>query len=286
MTSVCRPEHKAPPDIFYNDDEAQKYTRNNRIQQIQYGMAKRAIELMALPDGVPCHLLDLGCGSGLAGECLEEDGHQWVGMDISQSMLNVANNRGVQGDLIFGDIGHGLPFRAGTFDGAISISALQWLCYADKTCHNPIKRILKLFTSLYACLRRGARAVFQFYPENDKQLETIAFQAMRAGFTGGYVVDYPNSTKAKKYFLVLMSGGTKQLPKELSTEGALEPGNIQISCDHRRDRIRKPLVKPLKRLGSRRNWVMKKKKRRRRQGKETRPDTKFTGRKRSGQVGL
>ena len=31
------------------------------------------------------------------------------------------------------------------------------------------------------------------------QLELLTQQAMRAGFTGGLVVDYPNSTKAKKY---------------------------------------------------------------------------------------
>jgi len=29
-------------------------------------------------------------------------------------------------------------------------------------------------------------------------MELITQQAMRAGFTGGVVVDYPNSTKAKK----------------------------------------------------------------------------------------
>ena len=30
-------------------------------------------------------------------------------------------------------------------------------------------------------------------------MELITQQAMRAGFTGGVLVDYPNSTKAKKY---------------------------------------------------------------------------------------
>ena len=45
---------------------------------------------------------------------------------------------------------------------------------------------------------RGAKAVFQFYPENPAQMELITQQAMKAGFTGGVVVDYPNSTKAKK----------------------------------------------------------------------------------------
>ena len=27
------------------------------------------------------------CGSGLSGEALTEDGHYWVGVDISESML-------------------------------------------------------------------------------------------------------------------------------------------------------------------------------------------------------
>jgi len=30
------------------------------------------------------------------------------------------------------------------------------------------------------------------------QVELITMQAMKAGFTGGLVVDYPNSTRAKK----------------------------------------------------------------------------------------
>lgn len=45
-------------------------------------------------------------------------------------MLNVAREREVEGDLLLSDLGHGLPLRAGAFDGAISISAVQWLCNA------------------------------------------------------------------------------------------------------------------------------------------------------------
>ena len=33
-----------------------------------------------------------------------------------------------------------------------SISAVQWLCNADKKSHNPAKRMLKFFTTLYACM--------------------------------------------------------------------------------------------------------------------------------------
>lgn len=130
----------------------------------------------------------------------------------------VANDRETNGDLILGDMGQGLPFKAGTFDGAVSISALQWLCYASKTSDNPIKRLYCFFCTLFACLSRSARAVLQFYPENSEQVELITTQATKAGFFGGVVVDFPNSTKAKKMFLVLMTGGAAPLPKALGTE--------------------------------------------------------------------
>lgn len=104
-----RPEHTSPPEIFYNDEEAQKYTTSSRIIQIQvsiddfYGdpacgaaicmhgtgssrirelqaaLTERALELLALPnDGVPKLLLDLGCGSGLSGDAISEHGHYWL----------------------------------------------------------------------------------------------------------------------------------------------------------------------------------------------------------------
>lgn len=34
---------------------------------------------------------------------------------------------------------------------------------------------------------------------------------MKCGFTGGLVVDYPNSTRAKKYYLVIEAGVRRNL---------------------------------------------------------------------------
>lgn len=64
----------------------------------------------------------------------------------------VARQREVEGDLFQWDMGDGLGFRPGAFDGVISISALQWLCNADKKSHSPPKRLYKFFSSLYACM--------------------------------------------------------------------------------------------------------------------------------------
>ena len=66
--------------------------------------------------------------------------------------IGVAKEREVEGDIILSDLGDGIPFRAGTFDGAISISTLQWLCNADESHHNPIKRLYTFFSTLFAAL--------------------------------------------------------------------------------------------------------------------------------------
>ncbi|XP_034276935.1 probable 18S rRNA (guanine-N(7))-methyltransferase isoform X1 [Pantherophis guttatus] len=261
---------------FYDEAEARKYTHNSRMIEIQSQMSERAVELLGLPDDRPCFLLDVGCGSGLSGDYISEEGHCWVGMDISSAMLDVAMEREVEGDLMLADMGQGIPFRPGTFDGCISISAVQWLCNADKKTHSPPKRLYRFFSTLYTALARGARAVLQLYPENSQQLELITTQAMKAGFTGGMVVDYPNSTKAKKFFLCLFAGITDVLPKGLGTECS-EEETTQAKFTNERVRFKNAKGKSVKKS---RDWVLEKKERRRRQGRNVRADTKYTGRKR------
>ncbi|CAH2219709.1 probable 18S rRNA (guanine-N(7))-methyltransferase [Pelobates cultripes] len=262
---------------FYNEAEARKYTQNSRMMEIQTQMSERAVELLCLPEDQPCLLLDVGCGSGLSGDYISEEGHHWIGIDISPAMLDVALDREVEGDLIRGDMGQGIPFRPGTFDGCISISALQWLCNADKKTHSPPRRLYRFFSTLYSSLARGARAVLQLYPENSEQLELVTAQAMRAGFTGGMVVDYPNSTKAKKFFLCLFAGVAGVLPKGLGEVAANQRASNQVSFTNQRSRFKNVRGKSVKKS---KDWILEKKERRRRQGKEVRPDTKFSGRNR------
>lgn len=291
-----RPERQAPPEIFYNDREARKYTTSSRIVKIQAKLSERALELLALPDdGVSRLLLDIGCGSGLSGETLTESGHQWIGMDISESMLDVAVERETEGDLLLSDIGQGLAFRPGTLDGAISISAVQWLCNADKTCNHPRLRLKAFFGSLYKCLARGARAVLQLYPENPAQLEMITSAAMKSGFSGGLVVDYPHSTRAKKYFLVLSCGppststvppkgkeGTEMMSdSEESGSDDDEDGNNTVNVAERQRPAKKQRRENNKKNVKGRSWILKKKEQRRHRGYTNVPDdSKYTGRKR------
>ncbi|KDQ33470.1 hypothetical protein PLEOSDRAFT_1073717 [Pleurotus ostreatus PC15] len=279
---MSRPELQAPPEIYYGDIEAKKYTKNTRNQQIQADMTYRALELLNLPPDEPAFLLDIGCGSGLSGEILTEEGYIWAGVDIAPSMLEVALEREVEGDLFLQDIGQGFGFRPGSFDGAISISVLQWLLNAE-TSHptsSPPHRLSRFFTTLHSALRNPSRAVFQFYPSSDDQIQLITSCALKAGFGGGIVVDYPNSNKAKKVFLCLFvgGGGQQQMPKGLESE---VEEDARARFERRRERVRSKDKSGKRKHIKDKDWILHKKELYRKRGKEGVPnDSKFTGRRR------
>ena len=88
-SSRTRPEGSAPPANFYDDVQARRYDSSSRINTIQTEITQRAIEMLAIPEGQPALILDVGCGSGLSGQVLEEAGYYWIGCDISKDMLQV-----------------------------------------------------------------------------------------------------------------------------------------------------------------------------------------------------
>ena len=290
--SAFRPEHTGPAELFYNETEASKYHSSSRSVQIQAELANRCVELLNLPAGRAGYVLDIGCGSGLSGQCIEEAGHHWVGCDISPSMVEIAAPRArdagadARGDVMLHDMGQGLPFRPGTFDGAISVSAVQWLSYSNSSSQTPRKRLHAFFSTLYACLKRGGRAALQLYPESPEQMELISSAAMRVGFSGGLVVDYPNSAKAKKYYLCLFAGQGEQpqtVPQALGVSEGVQfsHGTVQMAGrgkdkGRRRGGGKRDRAAPKKSRG----WILKKKERQRAQGKDVRRDTKYTGRRR------
>ncbi|KAF7560696.1 hypothetical protein G7046_g3452 [Stylonectria norvegica] len=276
---MSRPEDTLAADVHYDDAEARKYTTSSRIQNIQASMTQRALELLDLKS--PSLILDVGCGSGLSGEILsamdpEEGGpHTWIGMDVSPSMLDIALQRDVEGDLMLADIGQGVPFRAGTFDAAISISAIQWLCSAETSDTSPAGRLTRFFNGLYASLKRGGRAVCQFYPKNDQQRTMITQAAVKAGFGAGLLEDDPG-TKNVKLYLVLTVGGGAIDGNNGDITGVVEGMDDVDIMDARKTMKAKNIAV---KKGSK-GWIVKKKEQMERKGKVVKSTSKYTGRKR------
>lgn len=320
---MSRPELTGHAALFYNAKEARKYDSSSRMMGVQREITERAIELLRLDPDRPAFVLDIGCGSGLSGKVLEEQGHVWVGCDVSRDMLNVAKERmlrhpgdstaakrmhddgddedddesdededddsgqetaAVNGDLMEHDMGNGLPFRPATFDACISISALQWLCYSNSKDQNPKKRLVRFFSSLYSVLKRGGRAVLQFYPETAEQAVLISETATLVGFAGGVVVDYPNSAKAKKHYLVLsFDKGSKQkaMATARSQEESAPQQHVTVAGTAAAAAVSKKKTVIRKQKGVKtKEWILHKKDSQRRKGKNVRPDSKYTARRR------
>lgn len=276
---MSRPEDTLAADVHYNDTEARKYTTSSRIQSIQASMTRRALELLSLEE--PSFILDVGCGSGLSGEILsavpEDEGgpHVWVGMDVSASMLDVALQRDVEGDLLLADIGQGVPFRAGTFDAAISISAIQWLCNAESSDVSPAGRLSRFFNGLYASLRRGGKAVCQFYPKNDAQRTMITSAAVRAGFGAGILEDDPDTKNVKLYLVLTVGGGGVNGSGGDITAVVKGMDGVDVFDSRRTSKSGEVNIKK----GSK-AWIVKKKEQMERKGKIVKATSKYTGRKR------
>lgn len=243
-------------------------------------MTRRALELLDLK--CPSLILDVGCGSGLSGEILsavspEEHGpHTWIGMDVSPSMLDIALQRDVEGDLLLADIGQGVPFRAGAFDAAISISAIQWLCSAETSDTSPAGRLTRFFNGLYASLRRGGRAVCQFYPKNEMQRNMITQAAVKAGFGAGLLEDDPGTKNVKLYLVLTVGTAGGEGVGDIT--GVVE-GMDNVDVEDARRKFAAVNKRGEMKKGSK-AWIVKKKEQMERKGKVVKATSRYTGRKR------
>lgn len=91
--------------------------------------------------------------------------------------------------------------------------------------------------------------------------------AMKSGFQGGLVIDYPNSRKAKKYFLCLFSGGSSEgstnrakvdIPKGLDgVDPDEERANVQF--ERRREKFKSRQKRKSVKDKDSREWILRKK---------------------------
>lgn len=147
----------------------------------------------------------------------------------------------------------------------------------------------------------------------------ITNAALKNGFTGGLIVDFPNSKKAKKFFLFLMAGYSDEIQKdaekaimlpkartegedysdsdsdeemesaesEQSEESSSDDEKIKVANKSKSDGLTKRIHKhkPVGRFkanGNRKSkeWILKKKDRQRKLGVKVKSDSKYSGRRR------
>ena len=125
-------------DHHASSDEYNVFTPESNAQLIAAFQ-----RLTGLPSG--SRVIDLGCGSGLFTQLLQEAGYRAVGIDISPKLIELGRNTYLGLDLRVGDA-EALPFADGAFDGVL----LSGLVH-----HFPDPRLLVAET--YRVLRPGGR---------------------------------------------------------------------------------------------------------------------------------
>jgi SAM-dependent methyltransferase len=84
--------------------------------------------LQLLPAG--SSVLDVGCGAGAYGPPLISAGHEWLGVEVDESCINILSRRG----LPFRKLQSGetrLPFEDAQFDAAIAVEVIEHITDLD-----------------------------------------------------------------------------------------------------------------------------------------------------------
>lgn len=107
-------------------------------------------------------VLDLGCGTGRNAIYLGKEGFIVVGIDISKTALQVAEQKIENEDLqnvilVYGDIAS-LPFPSQHFDAIISINVIH---------HNKISDIEKMVNEIYRVLRHDGKGLVTVVSDMD-----------------------------------------------------------------------------------------------------------------------
>lgn len=98
------------------------------VDQLEYGAPMLARErVQALGLGPFRRMLDLGCGTGLAGEALEDMTEERVGVDLAPGMIGIADEKELYDRLFVGDVVEFLNTDETAWDLIIATDVLPYL---------------------------------------------------------------------------------------------------------------------------------------------------------------
>ncbi|MBE6665718.1 MAG: class I SAM-dependent methyltransferase [Ruminococcaceae bacterium] len=159
-----------------------------------------------LPKNENCHILDLGCGTGLE---LEEyfllcPSAKVTGIDLSQGMLSSLKKKFTDKDiiLIFGSYFE-VPFEKNTFDAAVSVESLHHFTKEEK---------IPLYSKLHTALKDGGYFILTDYfasSDEEEQLHRKNLIALKAeqGITDDAFYHYDTPLTVKHETEALLEAG-------------------------------------------------------------------------------
>jgi len=124
------------------DEKSRPWTRH------YHAGGKLTDRLRVFPDTLvevlppPARVLDLGCGTGNVAREIARRGYDARGCDLSQGMIDEARRAFPELDFVRVAAGRELPFEAGSFDGVVASSVLEYVADPAETARE-IARLLR-----------------------------------------------------------------------------------------------------------------------------------------------
>jgi predicted TPR repeat methyltransferase len=114
------------------------------------------------------HILDLGCGTGLAGDCFKDlaKGGRLDGVDVSPSMIEQARGRGIYDELFVADFETFLSLPGRRYHLVLSADALVYLGDLALTFAGVAKRLEPHGTFLFTCEAKPNGGGWELTKEN------------------------------------------------------------------------------------------------------------------------
>jgi predicted TPR repeat methyltransferase len=166
--------------------------------------------------GARLAVLDIGCGTGRAGEKVRDLSGRLDGVDISPAMLEKAKAKGVYDQLFLADL---VAFMAGhkdSYDGILAAATLIHFGVLEM-----------LFRSASTCLRDRGLFVFTFFPTEETQSDCAVAANARLAQSGCFQhgVSYVERLAAETGFAVL---GLETVVHEHDQEGNKISGSLAV----------------------------------------------------------
>ena len=192
VVKIERPEEiYGNPELYYTEEEIEKYALSGGMKKTQEKIAFRILELLELESG---KLLDLGCGVGYTTQIYKNEDFEIIGIDILEKMLEKAREKNI--NVIKADMRNLQEFfPAKIFDAVVSASALQWIKNEEE--------LERVAYGIYHVLKDKGKIVLQFYPKSHEEMMQTARIFKKAGFEGKLIIDSPENPKKRVIYLVM-----------------------------------------------------------------------------------
>jgi len=181
LNSLLGNTSKSPPKEYVKnlfDDYAERFD-DSLVEKLQYKLPfiiKELIIKLNNSNSKFQKVIDLGCGTGLAGSDLSEVSDNLIGIDLSENMINIAKKLNIYDNLIVGDIVEKLELTEEKYDLFVALDVFVY-----------IGDVTSIFNAVRKCCNKNSYFIFSIETQKDEGYSLL--KSSRYAHSDNYILD-------------------------------------------------------------------------------------------------